>query len=61
MELSPFQVAQSEAERDSDKVMEDLIDGKVTNVDEFLEKFMVKHREHKLSSRSSDLSNFLQE
>jgi hypothetical protein len=37
-----FQVSQSEAERESDKVMEDLINGKVTNIDEFLEKFMVK-------------------
>jgi hypothetical protein len=34
-------VAQSEAERDSEALSEDLLAGKVTNIDDFLDKFMV--------------------
>jgi hypothetical protein len=35
------QVAQSNAERDSEALTEDLLAGKIENIDEFLEIFMV--------------------
>ena len=43
-EINFFQVAQSEAERESESLTEDLLSGKVTNVDEFMEQFMVSSR-----------------
>jgi ESCRT-I complex subunit VPS37 len=45
---SLLQVAQSEAERDSDALMDDLLSGKITNIDEFLEKFMEKRKVYHL-------------
>lgn len=41
---SLLQVAHSEAERESDQLMEDLVDGKIQNIDEFLESFMEKRK-----------------
>lgn len=40
-----FQVAQSNAERDSENLTEDLLAGKIENIDEFLEIFMVSLKE----------------
>jgi hypothetical protein len=41
--LNLIQVSQSEAEKESDTLTEDFLEGKITNIDEFLESFMVKH------------------
>jgi hypothetical protein len=37
-----LQVAQSEAERESEMLTEDLLNGKLSNIDEFLDQFMVR-------------------